>query len=170
MRKILYSFVAFILIAGLAGCSTLRRPGSVPELGLDVVGAFSEGYSVKLVNDQQNATPQSYGSAGMNVFLANYNEWTQFFIDDLSKEFIKRGVDVSNNSLNELRVKLSGFQLLQGFAVVRVNMRIDLEMPGKNWSKEMFVTDKSGWNDGRAFASVIYHSIEEILKKVSLII
>ena len=162
----------FVLLIGLlfvSGCATISKPGSIPAIGLDRVGSFKENLSVDLINDQPNTTPQTYAGIGGYTYQANYNEWTKFFIDNLGEELKKRSVDVSETSPNKLKVKLSDFDFIQGWAKVRVNMRISLQMPDKNWSKEWVATDTSGWNGGRAFGSVIYHAIEQLLKDSQLI-
>jgi uncharacterized lipoprotein YajG len=154
-----------ILIVGLmTGCAHTWRPGEVPELGLDAVGLYSDHLSVDLINNQPNTTPQLFAGIGGHTHYANYNEWTEFFIKDFSQELTKRGVAVSKESPNKIKVKLSNFAFFQGFAKVRVNMTVHLEAGDGSWSKTYEETDTSGWSMGRAFGSVIYHTIEKILK------
>lgn len=162
-------FLSIIFLFFLTGCSTVSKPGSIPDLKLDTVGAFSETLSVDLINNQPDTTPRLYAGVGGHTFYANYNEWTQFFINKLSEELKERGATIAVASPNKFKVKLSDFVYMQGFSVVRVNMKISLEMPEKNWKKEWVATDVSGWSMGRAFGSVIYHAIEQILKDQEII-
>jgi hypothetical protein len=162
--KRLQIFTLLIGLLFMSGCATITKPGRIPEIQLGTVGAFSEKLSVELINDQPDVVPQVYAGIGGNTFLANYNEWTRFFINNLAEELKKRGADVSETSPNKLKVKLSDFAFIQGWAKVRVNMRISLNMPEKNWDKEWVATDTSGWSGGRAFGSVIYHAIEQLLE------
>ncbi|MEW6419698.1 MAG: hypothetical protein AB1480_16540 [Nitrospirota bacterium] len=158
--KVLCLFITLFL----AGCAHTWSPGSVPEIGLDTVSQYQEKFSVDLINDEPNTTPQLFAGIGGHTHYANYNEWTQFFINDYAKELTKRGVNVSKDSPNKLKVKVGKFAFFQGFAKVRVNMTVVLTSDDGKWSKTFEETDTSGWNMGRAFGSVIYHTIEKLLK------
>ncbi len=57
------------------------------------------------------------------------------------------------------KVKLSNFAIIQGLAKVRVNMVVQLSSVDGTGSKTYAETDVSGWSAGRAFGSVIYHTI-----------
>jgi uncharacterized lipoprotein YajG len=158
--KVLFLLVSLFLV----GCAHTWSPGSVPEIGLDTVSQYQEKFSVDLINDQPITTPALFAAIGGHKHYANYNEWTQFFIDDFTKELTKRGVNVSKDSPNKLKVRLGNFAFFQGFAKVRVNMTVVLTSADGKWSKTYEETDTSGWSMGRAFGSIIYHTIEKILK------
>ncbi len=164
MEKLFKFFPAFIMLVILTGCAHTWSPGHAPEIGLDAVSQYQGNLSVDLINNQPNTTPQMFAATGGHTHLANYNEWTQFFIDDFTKELTKRGVKVSKDSLNKIKIKLSDFAFFQGFSKVRVNMKVQLESGDGKWSKLYEETDTSGWSMGRAFGSVIYHTIEKLLK------
>lgn len=161
--------VLFFSLLLISGCAHISKPKSIPDLKLDTVGSFSKQLSVDLINAQPDITQHLYAYIGFHKFYANYNEWTKFFIDKLTEELKERGAVVVPSSPNKLKVKLSDFVFMQGFAVVRVTMKVNLEMPEKKWEKEWVATDVSGWNAGRAFGSTIYHAIEQILKDQEII-
>lgn len=148
----------------LAGCATVSRPGSIPEIKLENIGRFESPLSVDLINNQPDRAENKYAGIGLNSFCANYNEWTQFFIDKLGEELKKRGATVSQASQNKLKVSLSDFAYAPGFATVRAGIRFSLEMPERNWKKEWVASDVSGWSMGRAFGSVIYNAISQLLE------
>jgi hypothetical protein len=157
-------FVLMVVVGLLSGCAHTWSPSQVPAIGLDSVGAFKEDLSVNLINNQPNTTPQLFAGIGGHTHYANYNEWTEFFIRDFGDELAKRGVKVSQDSPNKMKVKLGNFAFFQGFAKVRVNMTVQLESADGNWAKTFEETDTSGWSMGRAFGSVVYHTIEKLLR------
>ena len=59
--------------------------------------------------------------------------------------------------------------LYSGWAKVRANMVVHLAPADNEWSKTYEETDVSGWSGGRAFGSVIYHTIEKLLKDPEVI-
>ena len=77
---------------------------------------------------------------------------------------MKRNVVVSINSPNKLKIKLSDYTVIQGGVRFRAKMRIKLDMPGKNWTKNWVATDVSPWTHGRARQALLYHVIEGLLK------
>ena len=169
MRRDVINVFLILSLFFIVGCATVSKPGNIPGINMGVVGKFSKALSVELINNQPDTTPRLYaGVVGQN-FYANYNEWTKFFIDKLGEELKKRGATVSEDSPKKLKVKLGDFSYIEGWAKVRVNMKVSLEMPEKNWKKEWVASDVSGWSMGRAFGSVIYHAIEQILKDPEII-
>lgn len=169
MKKMLFA-VLFLLVANLfGGCAHTWSPGQIPAINLNVVGSYQQNLSVDLINNQPNKAPQLFAGIGGHTHYANYNEWTQFFINNYDTELTKRGVKVSKDSPNKIKVKLSNFAFFQGFAVVRVNMTIQLQSDDGKWSKTFEETDTSGWSMGRAFGSIIHHTIEKLLKDPEII-
>ena len=144
-------------------------PKQIPPIDLSVVDKYEENLSVELINNQPNTTPVIYAGIGGHTYYANYNEWTQFFIDRYTSELIKRGVIVSSDSPNKIKVKLSNFAFIQGWAKVRANMFVQLSSGDDRWSKTYEETDTSGWSGGRAFGSVVYHTIEKLIKDTEVI-
>lgn len=164
MKSNVLSIFTVLFLLVLSGCSTVSQPGNIPDIGLTDVGPFAKTLSVALVNNQPDKSNEIYAGIGGHTYYANYNQWTQFFIDRLGNEMKKRGVNISDISPNKLRVKLSDFAYMQGMWVVRMNVKISLEMPEKNYKKEWIATDVSGWSAGRAMGSVLYRAIEQILR------
>jgi len=80
------------------------------------------------------------------------------------EELMKRGVAVGPQSRNLISVKLDDFRYYQGFAKIRINMRIHLSSSDNTWRKDIEETDTSGWSMGRAFGSVIYHTVEKLMR------
>lgn len=147
----------------LGGCAHRWSPGQAPPVALEAVGPFEKGYSVHLTNNQPDNTYHLFGGAGGHTHYANYNEWTGFYVKYWGDELAKRGVDVTDRSPNKIAVKLDNFMFIQGFAVVRTNMKIHFSSPD-GWKKDFEETDTSGWSMGRAFGSLIYHSVEKVMK------
>lgn len=156
--------ILLILLFAVNGCAHTWSPKQVPDISLESVAPFSEQYSVSLVNNQPNTTPQIFAGVMGHTHYANYNEWTQFYVEAFAKELEKRGVKVGSDSPNIIKIALSNFVFIQGFAKVRVNMMVKLESGDGKWQKVYEETDTSGWNMGRAFGSVIYHSIEKLMR------
>lgn len=157
-------FFVLVLVCITTGCSHVWHPGRAPEISLDTVGRFDESYSVDLIHDQPDTRLRFFGNAGFHKHYADYNEWTKFFISQYAMELEKRGVKVTKDSANKIKVKLSDFLFAQGFARVRTNIKIRL-YDDMGWQKEYDETDTSGLSIGRAFGSVTYHSIEKLLKE-----
>jgi len=154
-------FCALALL--MAGCTHTWSPGQAPPIPLEAVGPLETGLSVELINNQPNTTPQLFAGIGGHTHYANYNEWTEFFIRYWTEELIKRNVAVTSQSPNKILVKLDSFAFIQGFAKLRVNMKIDLSSRDETWRNTLDETDTSGWSMGRAFASLIYHAVEKML-------
>jgi hypothetical protein len=130
---------------------------------MESVGMLGPNLSVELINDQPLKTPQLFGGAGGWTHYANYNEWTEFFIKYWGEELSKRGIAVGPQSPNKINVKLNDFMFIQGFAVVRTNAKIHLSAPDNTWRKVFEETDTSGLSMGRAFGSLVYHTVEKLL-------
>jgi hypothetical protein len=148
----------------MISCSHHSIPKQVPPVGLDIVGAYDQQYSVDLINDQPDSSENLYWAMGFHRYYANYNTWTKFFIDNYAKELEKRGVEVSENSPNKLKVRLSDFAFMQGAFVVRSNIKVKVESEDRSWVKEWVESDTSGWSGGRALGSTVYRAIEKLLR------
>jgi len=147
----------------LNACAHRWSPGNAPPIPMETVPQFSEKLSVELVNDQPDTEWKLFAGVGGHTHYANYNEWTQFFVNYWSEELTKRGAEVSPESKNKILVKLDHFQFFQGFAKVRTNFSITLTNPDGSWKKEYEETDTSGWSMGRAFGSLIHHSVMKLM-------
>ena len=154
-----------IIVAGLfmVSCAHYSVPKQVPEVPMDSVGGYDQKYSVDLINDQPDTSDHLYWAMGIHRYYANYNVWTKFFIDYYKNELEKRGVEVSENSPNKMKVRLSDFALMTGFAVVRANIKVKLESEDRSWVKEWVESDSSGWSGGRAMGSTLYRAVERLL-------
>jgi hypothetical protein len=148
----------------LAGCAHTWSPKQAPPVPMESVGPLGPGLSVQLKNDQPLATPQMFAAIGGHTHYANYNEWTDFFIKYWGEELKKRGVAVDSQSKNAISVKLDDFRFYQGFSKVRTNMKVHLSNPDNTWRKDFEETDTSGWSMGRAFGSVVYHTVEKLMQ------
>ena len=169
MKKNMYRVMCLVFLMALGGCAHLINPGRSPQVSLNTVPAYKEHLSVCLVNNQPDKSKQLFAGINGHTFYANYNLWTDYFIRQWRHALIKRGVNVSNESPNKIKVKLSDFQYVQGFAKVRLIMRLELESADGTWKKEYEETDTSGWSMGRAFGSDIYSSIERVLSDKEII-
>lgn len=158
----------FVIVAwgslALVGCTHSLKPGSVPQIDLNKVGTYDKKYSVDIINDYEDATENIFGSIGLHKYSANYNLWTQFFVDQYKDELKKRNVVVSKDSPNKIKIKISDFAMMQGMWVIRVNMKVRLEKSGEDWRKEWVESDVSGWSGGRAFGSVMHNAIQKLLE------
>lgn len=164
IRSLLFCIIFFV---GCAQTQVNWHPKQMPPIDLSIVTPYQENLSVDLINDQPDTTPQEYTSdlaMGSAKFVANYNEWTQFFVDNYTSELVKRGVKVSKDSTNKIKVKLCNFGYIQGWAKLRAKIEVQLSSDDGKWSKTYIETDTSGWSAGRAFGSVIYHTIEKLLR------
>ena len=163
-KKLSYALFLILVLAVFTGCAHHSRPQQIPPIELETVGLYDEIMSVHLINAQLDNEDTLYGSIGAHRYYANYNEWTNFFIEEWSKELQKRGVTIEDTSPNKINVILEGFALLQGMFVIRTNMIVELSSPDKSWEKTFKQTDKSGWSGGRAFGSMLHHTIQELLQ------
>lgn len=154
---------ASILLIVFTGCAHTWSPGQVPPVPMESVGPLGTGLTVDLINNQPETKPQLFAGTPFYKHYANYNEWTEFFNRYWADELMKRKVGVNNQSPNKILVKLDTFLLSQGFAKVRTNMRIHLSSPDNSWSKVLYETDTSGWSMGRAFGSLIHHTVEKMM-------
>jgi len=157
------SVFVLLIFFSLAGCAHHSLPKQVPPVSMETIGNYDQSYSVHLVNNQPDTTEALYWANGAHRWYANYNTWTQFFIDNYADELRKRGVTVSDNSPNVLKFKLSDFAVMQGMFVIRVNMKVAIENADNSWSKDWTASDTSGWSGGRALGSTVYSATEKIL-------
>lgn len=163
-RRMIQTGTILSILFLLAGCAHTWSPKQAPPVPMNSVGPLGPGLSVHLVNDQPLTTPQLFAALGGHTHYANYNEWTDFFIRYWGEELMKRGVAVGPQSRNSISVKLDDFRYYQGFAKIRTNMRIHLSSSDNTWRKDIEETDTSGWSMGRAFGSVIYHTVEKLMR------
>src|SRR3989338_7696884 len=176
-------WILLLIVVFLTGCATTvnSHPKQIPPIDLSIVSSYQENLSVDLINDQPDTTPKEYTRlVGINKSVytsltVNYNEWTRFFIDSYTAELNKRGVKVYKDSPNKIKARLSNFGYFLfspnlGFtSVARVNIVVQLLSSDDKWSKIYHEWDESGWSRGRAFGSVIYHTIEKLLKDPEVI-
>ncbi|HMK56896.1 MAG TPA: hypothetical protein VK448_09700 [Dissulfurispiraceae bacterium] len=166
-KTALFIFVVLLAIFS-GGCAHTWSPKEVPPIDTASVAPYKMPLSVDLINNQPDTTPQLFAASGGHSHYANYNEWTDFFIKTYTAELTRRGAAVSAESPNKMKVKLSNFQFFQGFAKVRANIKVTLNTDD-GWTKAYEETDTSGWSLGRAFGSVIYHTIEKLLQDPEVI-
>lgn len=162
-RRMIQAGTILSILFLVGGCAHTWSPGQAPPVPMESVGPLGPGLSVNLVNDQPLKTPQLFAGIAGHTHYANYNEWTDFFIRFWGDELTKRGVAVGPQSRNTITVKLDDFRFYQGFAVVRTNMRVHLANPDNTWKKDLDETDTSGWSMGRAFGSVVHHTVEKLM-------
>ncbi len=154
------SILFLILFAVFSwGCAHVVEPHGPCEIGTGI-RPLQTGYSVQLINNQPDTTRVSFASAGIHTYLANYNEWTQYYIDQLSNELTKRNVVVSNKSPNAIRITLSQFLMARWTG--RGTMTIKLETADGRWFKVYEESETSAWVIETAFNGDVCHSIEMI--------
>ena len=171
-------WILLLIVVFLTGCATTvnSHPKQIPPIDLSIVNSYRENLSVDLINDQPDTALKEYtrlvgiNKSAYTSLTVNYNEWTRFFIDSYKAELTKRGVKVYKDSPNKIKVRLRNFGYFLfspslGFnSIVRVNIVVQLSSSDDKWSKTYNEMDESGWSRGRAFGSVIYHTIEKLLK------
>ncbi|MHC4470210.1 MAG: hypothetical protein ACYTDY_04955 [Planctomycetota bacterium] len=146
--------ICILVVLALVGCKHyITPPDDMDEIELETVGKYKEPLSVHLINGQKDVYFH-YIDAGMHDYYLNYGEWTKYYIDQLTKELLKRGVVVSEKSPNKLTVKLSHFNQYRGFYTGGTKVEVHLASDGWNKSYE----EKDG-----GYENNVHDSIQKLL-------
>jgi uncharacterized lipoprotein YajG len=154
----------------IGGCAHTWSPSSVSSVPMETVGPLGQGLSVHFVNNQPLTSPQLFFTDVGHTHHANYNEWTEFFIQYWGRELTKRGVAVGPQSPNTIFVKLDEFFAHHYFAVYVAGMRINLSNPENTWRKELIETNSTvmGSLPG-TLSNAVRLSVEKLLQNTEVL-
>ncbi len=138
-----------------------------PNINLDLIGTYEKKLSVNLINNQPDSTIQPIPHP-TGKFRVNYNEWTQFYIEQWEEELIKRGVNVSGDSPNLIKVKIYDIEFF-GKWELYVRMMIELEDKSGTWSKKIKSISMDNWTGKGALINMFTRSIEKLLEDIEVI-
>jgi len=130
----LFFLIIFLIISGCWGAIIIHPVGldeqeritqdSIIKKKFSEIGNFSEKLSVDLKNIQMDKSNHSYLEMMGTKFQVNYNEFTEYFIDGLSKELTRRGAVVSPDSPNKIDIKLTDFRMSFKTTIGRISFLI----------------------------------------------
>lgn len=172
--KIYFLIILLIITSGCWGAIVLHPVGldkqeritqdSIIREKFSAIGNFSERLSADLINIQIDTSNHSYLEMMGTQFQVNYNEFTEYFIDGLSKELTKRGAVVSSNSPNKIYIKLSDFRMSYKTTWGRVYFLIHVSTKDKNWEKTYNGSGSRNAGGNILLSTVVYQNIRLLLE------
>jgi hypothetical protein len=160
-RQTIQTGSILLILFFLGGCTHTMSPRQIPPVPMESIGPLGPGLSVHLVNDQPLITLQLFESDVGHKWYANYNEWTDFFIQYWGEELTKRGVAVNTQSRNKISVKLDKLWTTHIFAIYNSGMTTHLSSPDNTWRKEFIEVSTSIRRD---WSKAIYNTVERLMK------
>ncbi|MBU1054074.1 MAG: YajG family lipoprotein [Proteobacteria bacterium] len=148
---------------GLDKQETINQDSIIKE-NLSAIGNFSEKLSVNLINIQIDKSNHTYLETMGTYFQVNYNEFTGYFIDGLSKELTKRGAVVSADSPNKIHIKLSDFRMSYKTTIGRIYFLIHVSSEDKKWEKTYNGSGTRNAGGSILLSSVVYQNIRTLLE------
>ena len=164
-------FICLIaIIFFVTGCTHIWVPDKFWAVPLEDVGKYKQNLEISLINvqDDSELQPIPYKNS-----LANFHQWTDFLVENLKKEFVKRGIGINKNSKKSLNFKITSINLgREGsfFTAYTCKMKIEVSSADKRFSKEYKVVGKSVRSYYRTFRyallkfSKIFLSDQELRK------
>ncbi len=150
------------------GCTHIWVPDKFWAVPLEDVGKYKQNLEISLINVQDDSELQSIPD---KYNKANFHQWTDFLVENLKKEFIKRGIGINKNSKKSLNFKISSITLvIEGifFTAYTCKMKIEVSSADKRFSKEYKVVGKSVRSYYRTFRYALLRFSKKFLSDPDL--
>ena len=89
--------LVLILAFLFSACSHVVAPRGPIEVEMDVVGPIETSKEISIINGLVESGPSQVGVCGDYKYLADFELWTDFVVDQLETDLKKRGVRVVNS-------------------------------------------------------------------------
>jgi hypothetical protein len=162
-KLILTSLIATLTFL-FSACSHVAVPRGPIPVKMDVVGPMNVNKTVFLENGVPDSKLTLIASQGFHKWYADYNVWTSFIVSHLETELRSRGVQISPDGQEVLRVKVEQTGLYWGSFSTRCIVNVRVERKDRTWSKSYEGNNASPASLYRAVDGAVYKAVVAILQ------
>jgi hypothetical protein len=163
-QKLLLTSLILILTFLFSACSHVAVPRGPIPVKMDVVGPMNANKAIFLENGVPDSRLTLIASQGFHKWYADYNVWTSFVVSQLEIELRGRGVQVSPDSQEVLRVKVEQTGLFWGSFSTRCVVNVRVERKDGTWSKSYEGNNASPASLYRSVDGAVYKAVVAILQ------
>jgi hypothetical protein len=131
---------------------------------MDVVGPMNINKPIFLENGVPDSKLTLVAAQGFHKWYADYNVWTSFIVNQLEGELRGRGVQISPDSQEVLRVKVEQTGLYWGSFSTRCIVNVRVEKKDGTWSKTYEGNNASPASLYRSVDGAVYKAVVAILQ------
>jgi len=162
-RLVLISLIVTLTFL-FSACSHVTVPRGPIPVKMDVVGPMSVSKAISLENGVPDSKLTLIATQGFHKWYADYNVWTSFVVSQLESELRGRGVQVSPDSQEVLRVKVEQTGLFWGSFSTRCIVNVRVERKDGTWSKSYEGNNASPASLYRSVDGAVYKAVVAILQ------
>jgi hypothetical protein len=163
-QKLVLTSLMMILILAFSGCSHVTVPRGPIPVKMDVVGPMNGTKAIFLENGVPDSKLTLIASQGFHKWYADYNVWTSFVVSQLESELRGRGVQISPDSREILRVKVEQTGLYWGSFSTRCIVNVRVERKDGTWSKTYEGNNASPASLYRSVDGAVHKAVVAILQ------
>ena len=162
-RLVLISLIVTLTFI-FSACSHVTVPRGAIPVKMEVVGPMSVSKAIALENGVPDSKLTLIATQGFHKWYADYNVWTSFVVNQLESELRGRGVQVSPNSQEIIRVKVEQAGLFWGSFSTRCILNVRVERKDGTWSKSYEGNNASPASLYRSVDGAVYKAVVAILQ------
>jgi uncharacterized lipoprotein YajG len=131
---------------------------------MEVVGPMNVDKTITLENGAQDSKLTLIATQGIHKWYADYSVWTSLIVAQLESELRGRGVRVSPDSQEIIKVKVEQAGLFWGSFSTRCIVNVRVERKDGTWSKSYEGNNASPANLYRSVDGAVYRAVVAILQ------
>ena len=161
--KVIFAVSLLILTLLFSACSHIVYPRGPIPVEMDKVGPIVSSNEISLVNAVKESKQTLVATNGSDKFFADYHKWTDFIVDQLQTELVKRNVQVKPESNNIFKVTVPSLRFFWGSWAIRCIVNVQIERSDGTWGKT-YEGNNAGRFIERAIDGAVHKAIVEILR------
>jgi uncharacterized lipoprotein YajG len=163
-KKLVITSLIVTLTFLFSACSHIAVPRGPIPVKMDVVGPMNVNKAISLENGVPDSKLTLIASQGYHKWYADYRVWTSFVVNQLESELRGRGVQVSPDSQEIIRVKVEQTGLFWGSFSTRCVVNVRVERKDGTWSKSYEGNNASPASLYRSVDGAVYKAVVAILQ------
>jgi len=163
-QKLVLTSSIVVLSFLFSACSHVAVPRGPIPVKMDVVGQMNVNKTISLENGVPDSKLTLIASQGFHKWYVDYRVWTSFIVSQLESELRGRGIQVSPDSQEILRVKVEQTGLYWGSFSTRCIVNVRVERKDGTWSKSYEGNNASPANLYRSVDGAVYKAVVAILQ------
>jgi hypothetical protein len=159
--KFFLSWFLILLALLFFACTHVAGPDRQIPVSMDIVGPIIAHNEISLVNNQNKRLELVSSGLGHKCYV-NYQQWTEFIVNQLKEELEKRGVKVNPESDIVFRVSVQDLKFYSGTFAARCVVKVLVGRPDIAWSN-IYEGNYVSMSDERYMNGATYRAVEAIL-------
>lgn len=161
--KFLLSCFLIFLAFMFSACThvIVHSPDEQIPVSMDIVGPIDVRNEVSLVNSQTKKLELVSSGLGFKNYV-DYQQWSEFIVNQLREELDKRGVKVSSESDIVFRVSIHDLKFYSGTFAARCVVKVLVERPDIVWSN-IYEGNYVSMSGERYMNGAVYRAVEAII-------